>query len=99
MEPREYANDVAIRLGCNVDVGRYVSVTDDLPSAFAPNHAVDVQVEKHIMYVGVSGDREDAHRKRQEGQGRFVHYQQVAPAGGHDRRGCHARFEDFALHE
>jgi hypothetical protein len=45
MEPREYANDVAIRLGCNVDVGRYVSVTDDLPSAFAPNHAVDVQVE------------------------------------------------------
>jgi|HubBroStandDraft_6_1064221.scaffolds.fasta_scaffold108205_2 hypothetical protein len=59
MQVESYSYDIGIRLDCNVFFGRYESATDYLPSAFAPNHQVDVRLQKHIMYVSLpSGDRE-----------------------------------------
>jgi hypothetical protein len=49
----DYSYDIGIRLNCNVYVGRYESAIDYLPSAFAPNHKVDVLVRKHVMYVSL----------------------------------------------
>lgn len=58
LQPTEYARNVAIQVGCDVYVGRYESAIDYVPSVFAPNHSVDVSLEKHVMYVSVPGDRE-----------------------------------------
>jgi hypothetical protein len=58
LQPTEYADDIGIRLGCELYVGRYESAIDYLPSAFTPNHSVDVRIQKHILYVTLSGDRE-----------------------------------------
>ena len=58
LQPTEYADDIGIRLGCEVYVGRYESAIDYLPSAFTPNHSVNVRIQKHILYVTLSGDRE-----------------------------------------
>jgi hypothetical protein len=55
----DYSYDIAIRLDCNVYVGRYQSPTDYLPSVFSPQHTVDVRFQKHIMYVSLpDSDRE-----------------------------------------
>jgi hypothetical protein len=58
--PTEYDYDyeVSLRVGSLVYVGLYQSAIDYLPSAIAPDQAVDVSVEKHVMHVRVSGDRE-----------------------------------------
>jgi len=48
-----YVYDIGIRLGCDVYVGRYQSAIDYLPSVFAPNHEVDVRLEKHVLYVSL----------------------------------------------
>jgi hypothetical protein len=53
LQSQDYAYNVGIRLNCNVYVGRYESATDYLPSVFAPNHEVDVRLQKHIMYVSL----------------------------------------------
>ncbi len=53
LQARDYAYDIGIRLACNVYVGRYESETSYLPSVFAPDHAVDVRLRKHIMYVSL----------------------------------------------
>jgi hypothetical protein len=54
-----YSYDIGIRLNCNIYVGRYESATDYLPSVFSPRHAVDVRVQKHVMYVSLpESDRE-----------------------------------------
>lgn len=58
LRPTEYANDVDVRVGCNVYAGRYQSAIDYLPSVFAPNRTVEVRLEKHIMCVNVPGSRE-----------------------------------------
>ena len=59
LQPDDYSYDIGILLDCNVYVGRYESATDYLPSAFAPNHAVDVRLQKHILYVSLPfSDRE-----------------------------------------
>ena len=52
---REYAYDIGIRLDCNVYVGRYQSAINYLPSSFAPNQAVDVRLQKHVLYVSLPG--------------------------------------------
>lgn len=58
LEAQDNSYDVGIRLNCNVYVGRYESATDYLPSAFAPNHTVDVRLDKHVLYVSLpDGDR------------------------------------------
>jgi hypothetical protein len=58
LQTDDYSYDVGIRLNCNIYVGRYESATDYLPSVFAPNHTVDVRLDKHLMYVSLpDGDR------------------------------------------
>ena len=58
-QAEDYSYDIGIRLNCNIYIGRYESATDYLPSAFSPNHAVDVRLQKHVMYVSLpEGDRE-----------------------------------------
>jgi hypothetical protein len=56
--PTEYDYEVSLRVGCLVYVGLYQSAIDYLPSAIAPDQAVDVSVEKHVMRVRVSGGRQ-----------------------------------------
>ncbi len=59
LQAEDYSYDIGIRLDCNVYVGRYESAIDYLPSAFATQHAVDVRLHKHIMYVSLPDtDRE-----------------------------------------
>jgi hypothetical protein len=58
LQTEEYAYDIGIRLNCDVYVGRYESATDYLPAVFATNHAVDVRMQKHVLYVSLPfGDR------------------------------------------
>ncbi len=50
--------DVRIRLNCDVYVGRYETATGYVPSAFAPNHPVNVRLARHEMYVTLpTGDQ------------------------------------------
>ena len=59
LQADDYSYDIGIRLDCNIYVGRYESATDYLPAVFSPNHAVDVRLQKHIMYVSLpDSDRE-----------------------------------------
>ena len=59
LQAEDYSYDIGIRLNCDVYVGRYESATDYLPSVFSPKHAVDVRLQKHIMYVSLpESDRE-----------------------------------------
>ncbi|HTR66121.1 MAG TPA: hypothetical protein VMH85_10130 [Terriglobales bacterium] len=59
LQAEDYSYDIGIRLECDVYVGRYQSAIDYLPSVFAPNHEVDVRLQKHILYVSLPyGDRE-----------------------------------------
>jgi hypothetical protein len=59
LQADDYSYDIGIRLNCNIYVGRYQSATDYLPSVFAPNHEVDVRLQKHVMYVSMpDSDRE-----------------------------------------
>lgn len=53
LQAREYAYDIAIRLNCNVYIGRYESATRYLPSVFAPDHELDVRLRKHTLYVSL----------------------------------------------
>ena len=57
LQPTEYANDIALRLGCEVYVGRYKSAIDYLPSTFRAGHRAEISVEKRTIYVrDLSGD-------------------------------------------
>jgi len=51
LQADDYSYDIGVRVDCNVYIGRYESAIDYLPAAFAPNHKVDVLLQKHIMYV------------------------------------------------
>ncbi|MFZ0806221.1 MAG: hypothetical protein WAN03_08565 [Candidatus Sulfotelmatobacter sp.] len=51
LQPTEYADDIDIRLGCEVYVGRYKSAIDCLPSTFRAGHPAEISVEKHTIYV------------------------------------------------
>jgi hypothetical protein len=53
-----YAYDVSIRINCATYVGRWRSAFDYIPSVFTPNRAVQVRLEKHLMYVDVPGEKE-----------------------------------------
>jgi len=55
----DYSYDIGIQMSCELYVGRYHSVTDYLPWALAPNHQVDVRLDKHMLYVNLPfSDRE-----------------------------------------
>jgi hypothetical protein len=59
VQAEDYSYDIGIRLNCNIYIGRYESATDYLPSVFPPKHAVDVRLQKHVMYVSLpESDRE-----------------------------------------
>jgi len=55
LQPTEYANDIAIRLGCEVYIGRYKSAIDYLPSTFRAGHPAEISVDKHTIYVRALG--------------------------------------------
>lgn len=48
-QPQEYIYDVEIRRNCDVYVARYESPTKQMPAAFAPNHTVNVRLDRHFM--------------------------------------------------
>jgi hypothetical protein len=52
-----YSYDISIRLGSTVYRTGYDSAFDELPSVFATNHPVQVNLKKHVMYVELPGDR------------------------------------------
>jgi hypothetical protein len=59
LQAEDYSYDIGIRLNCSIYVGRYESATDYLPAVFSPRHAVDVRLQKHVMYVSLpESDRE-----------------------------------------
>jgi hypothetical protein len=53
-----YAYDIGIRLNCVDYIGRYLSAFDYLPSVFAPNNTVQVNRQKHVLYVRLSDSRD-----------------------------------------
>ena len=58
LQAEVHSYDIGIQMNCTVYVVRYESALDYLPSVFAPNHAVEVTLQKHAMYVSLPGDRE-----------------------------------------
>jgi len=59
LQAGDYSYDIGIRLNCNIYIGRYESATDYLPAVFSPRHAVDVRLQKQVMYVSLpESDRE-----------------------------------------
>jgi hypothetical protein len=57
LQSEVYSYDIGIRLGCTVYRTRYDSAFDYLPSVFAPNHAVNVNLQKRVLEVSLPGDR------------------------------------------
>jgi hypothetical protein len=53
-----YAYNMSIRVGCNTYVGRYETPFEYFPSAFVPNHSVNVRLTHHVMYFNVPGEHE-----------------------------------------
>jgi hypothetical protein len=58
LQSEVYSYDISIRLGCTVYRTRYDSAFDYPPSVFAPNHPIEVNLHKRVMYVSLPGDRE-----------------------------------------
>jgi hypothetical protein len=52
-----YSYYISIRLGRTVYRTSYDSAFDELPSVFATNHPVQVNLKKHVMDVELPGDR------------------------------------------
>ena len=58
LQAESYSYYIGLRLNCNIYVGRCESATDYLPAVFAPNHTVDVRLDKRVIYVSLpEGDR------------------------------------------
>ncbi len=57
LQAQVYSYDVGIRLGCTVYRTRYDSAFDYLPSVFAPNHSIEVNLGKRVIEVSLPGDR------------------------------------------
>lgn len=53
---RFYAYEVAIRVDCNIYVGRYETPFNYLPSAFTADHPIQVRLTKHVMYFDLPND-------------------------------------------
>jgi hypothetical protein len=59
LQAEDFSYNIGIRVNCDLYVGRYLSATDYLPSVFAPNHEVDVRLQKHVLFVSLpDSDRE-----------------------------------------
>jgi hypothetical protein len=55
-EPEVYSFEIGILLDGTVYRTSYESTLDALPSAFAPNHSVQVNLKKRVMDVELPGD-------------------------------------------
>jgi hypothetical protein len=53
-----HSYDIGIRLNCETYVARYESALDYLPSAFTPNHDIEVNLQKHVIHVSLPGNRD-----------------------------------------
>jgi hypothetical protein len=53
-----YAYDIGIQLNCVEYVGRYLSAFDYFPSVFTPNNTIQVNRQKHVLYVSLPGSRD-----------------------------------------
>lgn len=58
LESNVFDYEISVRVNCETYVGRYQSGFDYLPAVFTPNRAVEVRLQKHVMYVDVPGDQE-----------------------------------------
>ena len=56
LQPVVSSYDIDIRLGGTVYRSSYDSAFGDLPSTFAPNQQVQVNLKKHVMYMELPGD-------------------------------------------
>ena len=56
-QPEVFSYDIGILVGGTVYRASYDSAFDELPSAFAPNHPVQVNLKKHVLDVELPGDR------------------------------------------
>jgi uncharacterized protein involved in exopolysaccharide biosynthesis len=56
LQPEVYSYEIGILLGGTVYRTSYDSAFDALPSAFAPNHSIQVNLKKHVMEVELPGD-------------------------------------------
>jgi hypothetical protein len=52
-----HSYEIGIRLNCAVYTVRYESALDYLPAVFVLNHAIDIDLHKHVMDVALPGDR------------------------------------------
>ncbi len=50
-QPQKYVYDVAIRVDCNVHVGRYESSTNQMPSIFELNRIVNIRLNGALMIL------------------------------------------------
>jgi hypothetical protein len=55
LEAQVYAYDIGLRLDCTMYALEYLSTIDYLPAVFSPGHTVNVEPQKHFMYVEVPG--------------------------------------------
>jgi hypothetical protein len=57
LQSEVYSYDIGIRLGCTVYRTRYDSAFHHLPSVFAPNHPIEINLRKRAIEVSLPGDR------------------------------------------
>ena len=57
LQPQVYSYEIGIRVDSTIYRTSYDSAFDELPSVFATNHPVQVNLKKHVMYVELPGDR------------------------------------------
>jgi hypothetical protein len=57
LQSEVYSYDIGVRLGCTVYRTRYDSAFDYLPSVFALNHPIEVNIRKRVIEVSLPGDR------------------------------------------
>jgi len=51
LQPEYYGYDVGIRVNCTVYTARYESALDNMPVTLAPDHTVQVSLQKHTLHV------------------------------------------------
>ena len=58
LQAEVYSYDIGIRLNCTIYRVRYDSAFDYLPPVFVPNNTVEVNPQKHVLYLSLAGNRE-----------------------------------------
>jgi len=53
-----FAYDVSVRVDCQLYVGRYETPFDYLPSAFSPDHAIQMRLTEHVLYFDLPNNPE-----------------------------------------